>query len=225
MFSGIGEFSVHKEFVTSKVAGEIPSLTNPALDRIFDLAGEAGLAVILHCDIDVPFDDHDLIPRYNEQLSALARRHPDVTIIWAHLGLGRVIFPPSLDGGDIPEEGHTPLYLGMLKSSLEDQSLRHVHYDLSWDELAKFILAAPSVVKETAKIINTYPDRFLFGTDIVAPRNSDHYFGIYRRYQPLWDALTPEARALVLKGNYERIFDAAAEKVRVWEAENPLVER
>jgi hypothetical protein len=33
-------------------------------------------------------------------------------------------------------------------------------------------------------------------------------------------ALTPEARNLVLKGNYERVFDAAAAKVRQWEAAN-----
>ena len=55
VFSGIGEFTIHKEFVSSKVAGEVASLQDPALDRILDFAGEAGLAVILHSDIDVPF--------------------------------------------------------------------------------------------------------------------------------------------------------------------------
>ena len=30
VFTGIGEFSIHKEFVSSKVAGEVASLTNPA---------------------------------------------------------------------------------------------------------------------------------------------------------------------------------------------------
>ena len=55
MFSGIGEFSIHKEFVSAKIAGETASLTNPALDRILDFAGEVGLAVILHNDIDMPF--------------------------------------------------------------------------------------------------------------------------------------------------------------------------
>ena len=67
---------------------------------------------------------------------------------------------------------------------------------------------------------NQYPDRFLFGTDVVAPRDEDHYLGVYRMYQPLWEALTPEARNLVLKGNYERVFDAAAAKVRQWEGTN-----
>src|SRR5688500_14156868 len=48
VFTGIGEFSIHKEFVSSKVAGEVASLTNPAVDRILDLAGEAGLVVVFH---------------------------------------------------------------------------------------------------------------------------------------------------------------------------------
>ena len=55
VFSGIGEFTIHKEFVSSKVAGETASLTNPALDRILDFAGEVGLVVILHNDVDMPF--------------------------------------------------------------------------------------------------------------------------------------------------------------------------
>ena len=38
VFSGIGEFSIHKEFVSAKVAGETASLLNPALDRILDFA-------------------------------------------------------------------------------------------------------------------------------------------------------------------------------------------
>src|SRR4029453_14691576 len=36
VFTGIGEFTIHKEFVSSKVAGEVASLTDPAVDRILD---------------------------------------------------------------------------------------------------------------------------------------------------------------------------------------------
>ena len=38
VFTGIGEFTIHKEFVSSKVAGDTASLTDPALDRILDFA-------------------------------------------------------------------------------------------------------------------------------------------------------------------------------------------
>ena len=220
VFSGIGEFSIHKEFVSSKVAGNTASLINPALDRILDLAGETGLAVILHCDIDIPFQGAGKLPAYREQLGELARRHPDVTLIWAHIGLGRVVFPPGASGGSAaPAEG-SPRYLDMMEEALEDPTVSHVLFDISWDELAKFIVASPETIAEMARIMNRYPDRVLFGTDVVAPRDEDHYLGVYRMYEPLWQALTPQARHLVLKGNYERVFDEAAARVRAWEAAN-----
>src|SRR5437016_12201997 len=55
VFTGIGEFSIHKEFVSAKISGEVASLQDPALDRILEFAGEAGLLAILHNDMDVPF--------------------------------------------------------------------------------------------------------------------------------------------------------------------------
>ncbi|MGC1771763.1 MAG: hypothetical protein WA785_25890, partial [Candidatus Acidiferrales bacterium] len=50
VFTGIGEFTIHKEFVSSKISGETASLTNPALDRILDFAAEVGLIVLIHND-------------------------------------------------------------------------------------------------------------------------------------------------------------------------------
>src|SRR5437868_3778335 len=55
VFTGIGEFTIHKEFVAAKIAGEVASLQDPALDRILDFAAEVGLVVLIHNDIDVPF--------------------------------------------------------------------------------------------------------------------------------------------------------------------------
>src|SRR5262245_3622437 len=70
VFSGIGEFSIHKEFVSSKISGETASLTNPALDRILDFAGDVGLAVIIHNDVDMPFAKADAEPVYLSQMKA-----------------------------------------------------------------------------------------------------------------------------------------------------------
>src|SRR5204863_6792997 len=55
VFSGIGEFSVHKELVSPKIAGGGASLTDRSLDRLLDFAGEAGLVAILHNDMVRPF--------------------------------------------------------------------------------------------------------------------------------------------------------------------------
>src|SRR5271154_2220190 len=91
VFTGIGEFSIHKEFVSAKVAGEVASLRDPALDRIFDFAAEVGLVSILHNDMDVPFAKEGSTPAYLDETKALFRRHPNSTIIWAHTGMGRIV--------------------------------------------------------------------------------------------------------------------------------------
>ncbi|HYR08356.1 MAG TPA: amidohydrolase family protein, partial [Longimicrobium sp.] len=171
VFSGIGEFSVHKEFVSSKVAGEVASLTNPALDSILELAGEAGLVVIFHNDMDMPFARAGAEPVYLAQMKALLRRHAGTAIIWAHMGLGRVVHPvqPSASAGTAER---SPNHAEIVESILADPGLRHVHFDISWDEVSKYILSSPAVTRRAAALINRYPDRFLFGSDVVAPRDA-----------------------------------------------------
>ncbi len=73
----------------------------------------------------------------------------------------------------------------------------------------------------TADLINRHPDRFLFGTDEVAPTEQAKYLKVYDMYAPLFAKLTPEASEKVRKGNYERLFDEARRKVRAWEKANP----
>jgi hypothetical protein len=52
VFSGIGEFTIHKEFVSSKIAGDVASLEiRPTASSIL----LAGRSVILHNDIHMPF--------------------------------------------------------------------------------------------------------------------------------------------------------------------------
>lgn len=208
VFSGIGEFSIHKEFVSAKIAGETASLLNPALDRIFDFAGEVGLVVLIHNDMDVPFAKPGSEPAYLSQMKAVLARHPKTTIIWAHTGLGRVVRPV---------QGHAE----EVEAILKDPQFSHVYFDISWDEVAKYLTASPEAVRISAGLINRYPDRFLFGTDEVAPANQQQYLRVYHQYKPLWEALTPEAREKVQRGNYIRLFDKARSKVRAWEAANP----
>ena len=224
VFSGIGEFTIHKEFVSSKVAGNVASLTDPALDRILEFAGEAGLVVILHSDLDVPFVKAGAKPIYLDQMNALLRRHPATTIIWAHVGLGRVINPVQ-SAASAPATERSLDHLGLVEAALNDASLNHVYFDISWDEVAKYIVATDKSVSESAKLINRFPQRFLFGTDVVAPSSAEMYYAVFDEYQPLWDALTPEASELVRKGNYERLFDDARRKVRAWEAANVKTQR
>ena len=220
VFSGLGEFSIHKEFVSAKVAGEKASLTNPALDRILDFAGEAGLVVILHNDIDMPFAKQGAQPVYLRQMKDLLRRHPRTTIIWAHMGLGRVVHPVQ-GSASAPTTERAPGQMGVIVGDIvKDPAFSHVCFDISWDEVAKYIVANPQIIENAARFLNEYPDRFLFGTDEVAPQEQQQYLKVYNMYDPLWKRLKPEARDKVKKLNYERLFDAARVKVRAWEKAN-----
>lgn len=207
VFSGLGEFTIHKEFVSSKVAGNIANLTDPALDRIFEFAGEAGLPVILHNDLNTPFPKDGQEPYMLKQLKELFERHQDTTIIWAHIGLGRVVRP-------------LPQQLAVIEKICDTPSMSHVYMDISWDEVAKYATATPEAVESAAEILNKYPDRFLFGTDSVAPQSLDSLTSVYHLWDPVWEKLTPEAKQKVTTGNYERIFDKARKDVRAWEAAN-----
>ena len=205
VFTGIGEFTIHKEFVSAKVAGGAASLLDPALDSILALAGEAGLLVILHNDVDVPFATPGSPPAYREQMRAILARHPRTTIIWAHTGVGRVVRPVSD-------------HLAMLESMIQDPAFAHVYFDLSWDVVARYIVASDSAIALTAAFVNRYPERLLFGTDAVAPKSPEQYFAVFDLYKPFLDRLTPDARSQFLRGNYQRLFDAARQRVRAWES-------
>lgn len=206
VFTGIGEFSIHKEFVSAKISGDVASLTDQALDSIFSFCEESGLIIILHNDVDDPFPKANT-PNYTDDLIALFKRHPNASIIWAHCGLGRIVSPPKE-------------YAKFLERMLADPQLKHVNFDISWDEVAKYVVHDSSSLAHSAALFNKFPDRFLFGTDNVAPASQEKHLNVYHIYDPLWKMLDADASYKVRLGNYERLFDAAAKKVRAWESAN-----
>lgn len=207
VFVGIGEFTIHKEFVSSKVAGDVATLKDKALDRILEFAAESGLLVIIHSDIHSPFPKDTDAPVYLMQMKELFKRHQKTKIIWAHTGLGRVVEPMGQ---------HAENILKILK----DPAFKHVHFDISWDLVAKYVVSSPEALEKTAALLEKYPDRFLFGTDEVAPDNKEKYFKVYHLYDPLWNRLSKETAEKIKIKNHERLFDYARNAVREWEKKN-----
>jgi len=219
VFTGIGEFSIHKEFVSAKIPGETASLTNPALDRILDFAAEAGLVAIIHNDVDMPFAKTDAQPVYLEQMKALLRRHQKASIIWAHVGLGRIVHPVQVSAS-VEAAARNPTHFEIVESMVTDPAFDHVNFDISWDEVAKYAVASPESIARVSTMLNRYPDRFLFGTDTVAPSSPDAYYAVFDIWKPVWGRLTPDASRKIRAANYERIFDEGRRRVRAWEKAN-----
>jgi predicted TIM-barrel fold metal-dependent hydrolase len=160
--------------------------------------------VLIHNDIDIPFAKEGAEPAYLNQLKALFKRHSNVTIIWAHMGLGRTVRPGNN-------------HVAEIEGILSDPDFHHVYFDISWDEAAKYVVASPQTAKTMADLMQRFPDRFLFGTDGAAPRDQSQYMKVFYQYEPLWKLLGPETLRKVRLQNYERIFNEARRKVRGWE--------
>lgn len=205
VFSGIGEFSIHKEVVSPKTVGHVASLRNPALDRVLEFAGEVGLLALVHNDVDVILPHEGARPTHFDPFIGVVRRHPGTTILWAHAGLGRFVEP-------------TPGYVGLLEEILRDDGLNHLYFDLSWDVVAEQIVGSPETLDAWVALVNAWPERFVLGSDSVVATDADAYLGALGAWRPLLDGLDPDASEQVRLGNYERLFDSARERVRAWEA-------
>ncbi len=182
VFSGIGEFSVHKEIVAEKIhddrvvsamkTGQSPppdtndgsrnSLYNPSLKTIFNFAAETGLLVSLHSDIYPVTVTHDgkLLASYpdrpyNAGMKQLCRATPHATVYWAHTGLGRFV-RPAAD------------HLRRVSDILD--ACPNWYTDLSWDIVQQYIIepepGMPSLA-EWAAFTKKYQDRILWGSDTV----------------------------------------------------------
>jgi hypothetical protein len=147
------------------------------------------------------------------------RRHPGTTIIWAHTGLGRVIRPVEVQASAGVAErpiGHVDIIAALLA----DPQLGHLYFDISWDEVVKYATASAEVEARVAALLDRFPDRFLFGTDNVAPADQEADLRVFNRWAPIFARLRPETRQAVAFGNYERLFDSARRRVREWERLN-----
>ncbi len=214
VFKGIGEFSVHKEVVSSKIAGTTATLGDPALERIFATAAELGLVTILHNDISDMGNRNpptylaatkDLLLRVAPYYQAQNYRTPG--IIWAHTGLGRFVQPLQPGAGGI---GHTQL----LAELLADPRFAHVVFDISWDYVAGYIVedmarhkAGHNDVNDWVGLFKNYPDRFLFGSDAVSPRSKPKHAALVALYDKIFAELDAGTRDRIAYGNYRAIFD------------------
>ena len=111
--------------------------------------------------------------------------------------------------------------IAYLEEILSDPAMSNVYFDLSWDEVAKYIVASDATVDGDGR-----PDQQVSRPLSVRHRRrrAEVSGAVFRRLRDVQAALgqadARDAGEKVLKGNYERLFDAARVKVRAWERAN-----
>ena len=158
VFTGIGEFTIHKEFVSAKIAGGPGESGRPRARSHSRLRrrGRSRRAAAQRRRHAVPEAGPGALPAQaaRRRSSGATRRPPSSgrTSAWAAWC----------------DRSRTSSASSSARSTLSGADA-HVYFDISWDEVAKYIVASPEAIAATAALINRYPDRFLFGSDEVGP--------------------------------------------------------
>ena len=200
-FTGIGEFTIKKEIVSGKVAGNPANIEDPALGKILKFAEKVGLIVILHCDIDAMISNDPHEPTYLKALEKLFMKHKRTKIIWGHTGLGRYVKA-------------RPRHIEFLKYLLSVSS--NLYVDISWKEVAKQFFKNQHLAPQWRNFLKDHSKRIIFGSDTVSPTPSK-YGEILQFYQKIWKEIPEDAVKNITYNNYKKLFDEARSKVRLWE--------
>ncbi|EIC20372.1 amidohydrolase family protein [Thiorhodovibrio frisius] len=187
LWQGVGEVFGHRDDLTNLTYGETARANHPALDPIYDLAGQKNLPVNLHNNatsrnrLDKPI--------YVYEVQEALARHPKTVIIWAHAGLSRML--------DLDQTAYT----GLLREMLAKHD--NLYIDLSWIIFENYVQTSslePRIRPEWLSLISDFSGRFMIGSDNIG------HFATYNqnilKYYTLLDALKPDAARKVALTNF-----------------------
>ncbi|EJT83655.1 amidohydrolase 2 [Pseudomonas putida S11] len=83
LWQGIGEVFTRHDDLTALTSGDTPRANNEAMARIYHLAAERDLPVLLHSNIT---SKRERNPLYLAEIEEPLRNHPHTRFIWAHAG-------------------------------------------------------------------------------------------------------------------------------------------
>ncbi len=83
LWQGIGEVFTRHDDLTALTSGDTPRANNEAMTKIYHLAAENDLPVMLHSNITSKREKN---PLYLKEIEEPLRNHPHTRFIWAHAG-------------------------------------------------------------------------------------------------------------------------------------------
>lgn len=191
LWEGIGEIFTRHDDLTALIHGDAPRADNEALARVYHLAAEYDLPVMLHSNIT---SKRERNPLYLPEMEAPLRNHPHVRFIWAHAGTSLEIHR---------HQEKLDFLLSTLDRMLE--AYPNLYIDLSWSMLRPYLLDEQGKPDpDWLKLVRRYPERFMLGSDVVGRFDS---MGEYMHgFEPFLDALPAEVAHKVARDNFLAIL-------------------
>ncbi|MGY2165532.1 amidohydrolase family protein [Pseudomonas tolaasii] len=195
LWQGIGEVFTRHDDLTALTAGDTPRANNEAMTRIYHLAAENDLPVMLHSNIT---SKRERNPLYLAEVEEPLRNHPHTRFIWAHAGTSKEIHRHQVQMDFL-----LPTLSRMLGA------YPNLYIDLSWSMLTPYLLDdAGQPRAEWLKLVERFPDRFMLGSDVVGRFNK--LGKEMRRFDPFLDALPEDVSHKVARDNFLAILPKSA---------------
>ena len=191
LWQGIGEVFTRHDDLTALTSGDTPRANNEAMTRIYHLAAENDLPVMLHSNIT---SKRERNPLYLAEVEQPLRNHPHTRFIWAHAGTSKEIHRHQVQ---------MDFLLPTLTRLLEADP--NLYIDLSWSMLTPYLLDdAGKPRPQWVALVERFPDRFMLGSDVVGRFNK--LGKEMRRFDPFLDALPEDVAHKVARDNFLAIL-------------------
>ncbi|MDH0798237.1 MULTISPECIES: amidohydrolase family protein [Pseudomonas] len=191
LWQGIGEVFTRHDDLTALTSGDTPRANNEAMTRIYHLAAENDLPVMLHSNIT---SKRERNPLYLAEVEQPLRNHPHTRFIWAHAGTSKEIHRHQVQ---------MDFLLPTLTRLLE--AYPNLYIDLSWSMLTPYLLDdAGKPRSQWVALVERFPDRFMLGSDVVGRFNK--LGKEMRRFDPFLDALPEDVAHKVARDNFLAIL-------------------
>lgn len=194
LWQGIGEVFTRHDDLTALTSGDTPRANNEAMTRIYHLAAENDLPVMLHSNIT---SKRERNPLYLSEIEQPLRNHPHTRFIWAHAGTSAEIHR---------HQKQLDFLLPTLTRMLE--AYPNLFIDLSWSLLTPYLLDEQGKPREEwLKLVERFPDRFMLGSDVVGRFNK--LGQEMRSFDPFLDALPEDVARKVARDNFLAVLPRA----------------
>ncbi len=147
-------FTRHDD-LTALTSGDTPRANNEAMTRIYHLAAERDLPVLLHSNIT---SKRERNPLYLAEIEEPLRNHPHTRFIWAHAGSSMEIHRHQTQMD----------FLLPVLTRLAGGLPQPCNVDLSWSVLQPYLLDDKGVPRKAwVALVERYPEPFMLGSDVV----------------------------------------------------------
>lgn len=187
LWQGLGEVFTRHDDLTALTYGDVPRANNEALRRVYHLAAEYDLPVLLHANIT---SKRERNPLYLAEIEEALRNHPHVRFIWAHAGTSMEIHR---------HQEKLDFLRPTLARLLDDYP--NLYVDLSWTVLRPYLLderGRPD--PHWLALVQRHPERFMLGSDVVGSFGS--LGELMNGFRPFLDALPAAVARRVARDNF-----------------------